>query len=350
MTGRHMLKGITTNSTVVGVLVAAGVLGSVEWSLSQTRDKGPWWPSPHGPKDQVGASNYITPQKVVKAVQLVKTGQIYELGHIYEGSMPQYGSRPYYISVVPAPGQPRQDGQGSVHEDYFNGFIGQMGTQFDALGHMGRAVKMADGSLKYVYYNGFTEEELTGTSRGLGGLEALGVEHVKPIITRGILVDIAGYKGVPVLDSRYEVTLADVRGALARQNVREDSIEPGDAILFNYGWAVNWTTPAKYNDSRFGVGENNGSPGIGIEVARWVTQRKASMVGADSCCVQVSPALQPGSPSVHHELFFNQGIYLLENMDLRELARDRVYEFLFVCTTLQIKGATGSPVRPIAIR
>ena len=136
---------------------------------------------PSWPKDQVGASNYITPQKVVKAVQLVKTGQIYELEHIY------------------------------------------------------------------------------------------------------------------VLDSRYEVTLADVRGALARQNVREDSIEPGDAILFNYGWAVNWNNPAKYNDSRFGVGENNGSPGIGIEVARSVPQRKASMVGADSCCVQVSPALQPNA-------------------------------------------------------
>jgi kynurenine formamidase len=67
------------------------------------------------------------------------------------------------------------------------------------------------------------------------------------------------------------------------------------------------------------------------------------MVGADSCCVQVSPALQPGSPSVHHELFFNQGIYLLENMNLRELARDRVYEFLFVCTPLQIRVRQGRP-------
>ena len=317
-------------------------------SVAQTRETGPWWPSPHGAKDQAGATNYITPQKVLKAVQLVKTGQMYELGHIYEGSMPQFGSRPYYIDVPPA-GRPRQAAGGSVHEDYFNGYIGQMGTQFDALGHMGEAVKMADGSLQFVYYNGFTEDELTGTNRGLGGLEALGVEQVKPIITRGILLDIAGQKGVPVLDSRYEVTVADVRGALARQNIREDSIEPGDAILFNYGWAVNWTNPSKYNDGRFGTGENKGSPGIGVEVARWLVERKASMVGADSCCVMVNPAPTPGSGNVHHELLFH-GTFLLENMDLRDLARDQVYQFLFVCTTERIKGATGSLVRPIAIR
>ena len=236
-----------------------------------------------------------------------------------------------------------------AQQDYFTGFIGQMGTQFDAFGHQGKVVRMADGTLKNVYYNGFTQEELTGRNRGVGGLEALGVEHVKPIITRGILIDIAGYKGVPVLDSRYEVTLADVRGALAKQGVREDSIEPGDAILFNYGWAVHWGNPAKYNDARFFVGENQGSPGIGVEVARWAVEKKASMVGADSCCVTIQPPTRPELGNVHHELLFG-GVMMLENMDLRELARDRVYEFLYLNLTERIRGATGSPVRPIAIR
>jgi kynurenine formamidase len=181
------------------------------------------------------------------------------------------------------------------------------------------------------------------------GLEALGVEHVKPIITRGILVDVAGFKGVPVLDSRYEVTLADVRGALSKQGIAEASIEAGDAILFNYGWAVNWTSPQKYNDSRFFVGENNGSPGIGLEVARWLVSKRVSMAGADSCCVQAQPPVTAGPRTVHHELL-NNGVLMLENMDLRELTRDRVYEFLYLNLTERIKGATGSPVRPIAIR
>ena len=70
-------------------------------------------------------------------------------------------------------------------------------------------------------------------------MEALGVEHTKPFITRGILVDIAGYKGVPTLAPDYEVTLEDVLGALERQGMSEDTIEQGDAVLFHYGWSVN---------------------------------------------------------------------------------------------------------------
>jgi len=329
------------------VLASLLLIGSIT-IVAQTREKGPWWPSKFGAKDQAGNSNLITPEKIMKALRIPKTGQTYELGHIYEASMPQYGNRPYYMTVQPAP-VPQKEGEGYAHSDYFTGYLGQMGTQFDALGHQGEALKMADGSVKMLYYNGFTEAELTGTNRGLGGLEALGVEQVKPIITRGILIDVAGYKNVPVLDSRYEVTVADVRGALAKQGIREDSIEAGDAILFNYGWAVNWNNSAKYNDSRFFVGENQGSPGIGLEVARWLVSKNVSMAGADSCCVQVQPPLTPDPRTVHHELFFG-GVFMLENMDLRELARDRVYEFLYLNLTERIKGATGSPVRPVAIR
>ncbi len=72
------------------------------------------------------------------------------------------------------------------------------------------------------------------------------------------------------------------------------------------------------------------------------------MVGADSCCVQIMPPT--GSDNVHHILFFAEGIPLLENMELKDVARDQVYEFLFLNLTLPIKGATGSPVRPIAVR
>jgi kynurenine formamidase len=338
------------NARSIGRVAAATTLTAALTGLlgAQTREKGPWWPSPHGPKDQAGNSNYVTPEKIMKALRIPKTGQTYELGYIYERTMPQYGDRPYFLSVQPA-APPTKEGVGAVHRDYFTGFIGQMGTQFDAFGHQGQSVRMADGTVKNVYYNGFTEEELTGARQGVDGLENLGVEQVKPIITRGILVDVAGFKGVPVLGPRYEVTMADVRGALAKQGVSEASIEAGDAILFNYGWAVNWTSPQKYNDSRFFVGENQGSPGIGLEVARWLVEKKASMAGADSCCVQAQPPVTPGPRTVHHELL-NNGVLMLENMNLTELARDRVYEFLYLNLTERIKGATGSPVRPIAVR
>ncbi len=317
-------------------------------ATAQTREAGPWWPSPHGRDDQIGSANYITPAKILAALSIPRTGQTYELGHVYEQGMPLYGDRPWYMVTIPAP-TPTRPGGGYAHSEYFTGFIGQMGTQWDALGHQGEYLRMADGSIKTVYYNGFTEEDLTGQNRGLNGLEALGAEHSKPIIARGILIDIAAYKGVTTLDAGYEVTVADIRGALARQNIRESSIEPGDAIFFNYGWSVHWGNPSKYNDSYVGVGENEGSPGIARAGAEWVVEKKASIVGADSCCVEVRPRPDP-TAIVHHILFRKEGVTMLENMVFDELAADEVYEFLFLGLPERIKGATGSMMRPIAIR
>lgn len=338
---------MTRNQTPLLALAASACLLGAHTGSTQTREEGPWWPSVHGPEDQAGASNYVTAEKILAALQIPRTGQTYELGHIYETFMPQYGYRPYFLQVLPAQ-PPEAAGAGVTQRDYFTGFIGQMGTQFDALGHQGETVQMADGTLQNVYYNGFMQPELTGTNRGLHGLEALGTEHVKPFITRGILIDVAGYKGVESLAAGYEVTMDDVRGALARQGMDEETVQQGDAVLFNYGWAVNWTNPAKYNDSYVGVGENEGSPGIYAEVTRWLIGRRVSLVGADSCCVEVRP--RPGTDNVHRMLFLRDGIPLLENMELRELAGDEAYEFLFLALTERIKGATGSPVRPIAVR
>lgn len=335
-------KTYTTLATLALLLFTPPLIAA------QTRQQGPWWPNAQwGPEDQAGASNWITPEKTLRAVRLVTTGKTYELGHVYERGMPLYGNTTFSL-VTPAPFPPsRGENKATWFMDYFSGELGQVGTQFDSLGHAGMKMKMADGSEKDVFYNGFTRDEINSP----WGLRALGVERVRPIITRGILLDIAGYKGVDALPGRYEVTVADVRGALARQKMTEESIEPGDAILLNYGWARNWGNPSLYNDARFGVGENKGSPGIGVAVARWIAERKASLVGADSCCVEVDP--NPDTKldhPVHQELLMRNGIFILENLDLRALAAERVYEFLFVFTPLRFKGASGSPGRPLAIR
>jgi kynurenine formamidase len=261
--------------------------------------------------------------------------------------MPAFGDRPYYLNVTPPPIPPDETGRIALSE-YFTGFIGQMGTQFDALAHQGLSMQMADGSMKTVFYNGFTSEELFENNRGRGGVEALGVEQMKPFITRGVLIDIAGYKGLGNLPAAYEVTMDDVRGALERQGMSVDSITQGDAVLFNYGWSVNWTNPSKYNDSYVGTGENEGSPGIYADVARWLVSRQVALVGADSCCIEVRP--RPGDDNLHLILMLEGGIALLENMELRELAAADAWEFLFLTLPERIKGATGSPARPIAIR
>jgi hypothetical protein len=144
-------------SALAGLCVILASQGS-----AQTRERGPWWPSPHGAEDQAGASNYVTPAKILTALRIPATGQTYELGQIYEESMPQYGSRPFYLQVTPPP-PPTAEG-GVALSEYFTGFIGQMGTQFDALGHQGANLRMADGSLETVFYNGLCSVPTAGAA------------------------------------------------------------------------------------------------------------------------------------------------------------------------------------------
>jgi len=305
----------------------------------QTREAGPWWPNAEwGPMDQAGASNRITAEKILQALTVVQTGRVYEIGQVYERGMPLGGTRDYALRLVPAI-EPTGSNRVLYNDEFLSAEVGQVGTQFDGLGHVGGEVRYADGTLNRVFYNGFTTAEMNAGT----GLRQLGIEHIKPLITRGVLVDLPTYKGVQRLEGGYEVTLADVRGALQRQGIAESSIMPGDAVLFRYGWAQLWTTPAAYMGAAL--------PGIGVEVARWLVERKVTVTGGDTSTNEVSPNPTRGLViPVHQELMMKSGIFNIENLTFEELAADRAYEFLFVATPIRFKGATGSPLRPLAIR
>ena len=321
----------------VGVLIALTFAGST--LAGQTRAKGPWWPHPiWGAADQAGGSNWITPEKILQSLKLVKTGKVYDVGQVYEHGMPLYGQRTFSLTIPAPSGGAFGANQLVGNDEFVVGEIGQIGTQFDGPGHIGQQLTMADGSVQDIYYNGHPWSEVGGRY----GLAKLGIENIKPIITRAVLIDIAGYKGVTNLPRGYEVTVADVRGALAKQGMTEDGIAPGDAILFAYGWSALWRKPAEYSA---------GQPGIGLEVARWVVDRKPSMVGSDSPGLEVTP--NPDARliyPVHQELITKNGIWNQENLHFEELVAERAYEFLFVFTPVRFKGATGSPGRPIAVR
>jgi kynurenine formamidase len=306
---------------------------------AQTREAGAWWPNTEwGAMDQAGASNRITAQKIVTAMRLVETGRVFEIGQVYERGMPLGGTRDFALRLVPAI-EPTGNNRVLYNDEFLAAEVGQVGTQFDGLGHIGSEVRYADGSLQRVFYNGYTSAEMNAGT----GLRRLGIEHVKPIITRGILVDLPAYKDVQRLEGGYEVTLADVRGALARQGIDERSIAPGDAVLFRYGWAQLWSMPAQYNGAAL--------PGIGVEVAQWLVERKIAVTGGDTSTNEVSPNPTRGLViPVHQELMMKNGIFNIENMTFEELAAARTYEFLFMATPLRFKGATGSPLRPLAIR
>ena len=305
---------------------------------AQERSSEPWWPHPlWGAEDQAGASNWVTPEKVLEAVQLVTHGRIYELGHVYDNAMPLFGGRSFSL-VLSATSGPYGRNRLLANEEFVSTQLGQVGTQFDGPGHIGMRITMPDGAPRDVYYNGVTSDAMVSPS----GLRRLGVENVRPYVTRGILVDIAGFKGIEALAPGYEVTLADVRGALGRAGIVEADIQPGDALFFRYGWATRWTQPELYNQT---------APGIGLEVAHWIVAQQVALVGSDGSTteVQSNPDGELAFP-VHQELIMKNGIFNIENMTFEELLHDQVYEFMFVFTPLRIRGATGSPGRPIAIR
>lgn len=299
---------------------------------AQTREAGPWWPHPlWGAQDQAGASNWISPEKIAAAAKWITTGKTYELGHLYEREMFVPSNRTFQLFIPSFPTYGPAADSVVFNDELLVAQIGQVGTQFDGLGHPGKLMTMADGTTTEVFYNGFTGAEMKNPF----GLQKLGIEHIKPIITTGIMIDIPGGLGLDTLADGHEVSLAEVRAALVRQGIDESDISPGDAILFNFGWWRNWYTDFVMDDQR--------RPFISMEVVQWLISKQPSMVGSD--------AILDGQVfHVHTELTMKNGIFNLEWMDFESLLADEVYQFMFIFTPLRIKGATGSPGRPLAIR
>jgi kynurenine formamidase len=339
---REFLHG----GVAAGMAAAGGVLASQQVAQAQTAGAmetpiGPkWWPSRWGPQDEAGASNLMTPQKVLEAARLIKTGKVYELGRPYQAEQPAFGTRAFVLRIPGSPANEEPFGKNKLvyHDDFLATEIGQTGTQFDGLGHIGCEVGKRGDLSEVRYYNGFTELEVFN----LNGLKKLGIEKVKPFFTRGVLVDMVAFRGRN-LNLGEVIKPPDVLGALSRQGIAEASFQPGDAIFFRTGWAEqHWIK----NNAEY----NKGCPGIGLDVAKWVAQKQLCVVGSDTWPVEAVPGESPDYPFiVHNELLTRNGIFLHENMDLSEVARDRVYEFAYVFAPLRIKGGTGSPGRPIAI-
>jgi hypothetical protein len=307
----HVIYELTPLCLLTTALLAAGFFALPHAAYAQ--EEAPWWPHPiWGSDDQTGASNWITPENVMQSLSVVQTGKVYELGFMYHRDMPLIGSRTYQLSLPSTAGPFGESGM-MAHGEKLTADIGQIGTQFDGLGHIGKRITDKSGEDRDVFYNGFTAEDVYAPD----GLKRLGIEHVKSVIIRGILIDVAGYKATPTLPDGYVVTMDDVRNALIRQNIDESSIRPGDALLFNFGWWHIADEHERYTSFN--------RPGINDEVAQWIIEKKASMIGSDSS------ADPPGQYSVHFELLMKNGIYNLGFMTFESLLADEIHEFLFIC-------------------
>ncbi len=291
-------------------------------------------PAQWGAEDQAGASNTQTPEKALQAAALIVEGQTYSLTRTFEPSMPMFGERVFAVRGTGAPaGGPFGENNAIYNDDFIAGEINQIGTQFDALGHVG--VMGPDGP---VYYGGRPGSQVHGPN----GLLALGVEHVKPFFTRGVLVDMESLNGGPLQPGR-EVTEDDIRAALAAQGVDADSLSSGDVVMIHTGWGRLWGV----DNARYLAG----APGIGLEAAIWLAEMGVAMIGADNAAVEAQPGSTPGmAMPVHQEMLARRGVYLMENVATERLADAGVTEFAFTFTPVPFRGATGAPGAALAIR
>jgi kynurenine formamidase len=274
---------------------------------------------------------------------MIKQGKIYDMTRVYSEDMPLMNltpqTRKYTLTV---PGSPSWGPLGNNklvwNEEFIAGHLGQDGTQFDALCHMG-TVLGKPGDLNGIrYYNGFSHADI-GTGRGF---TKLGVENVPPIFTRGILIDIAAYKG-RMLELSEEFSVKDIKSALKLQGMSVDDIEEGDALFYHTGWGSLWGV----NNAKF----NSGVPGLSDKAGDWVVEKKVVLVGTDNWGVEAIPGPDLNNFAPNHQKFLvENGIYIMENLDFSSLISAKVYKFAFVFGAVPFKGATGSPGRPFALR
>ena len=243
-------------------------------------------------------------------IRKVASGEIIELGHELSPTIPVSPNHPgFKMALLRRHGDMvREDGQSASNEMILMG--GHTGTHLDALSHVSFKGKLHGGIDAYAAQIGTR-------------FNKLGLETVKPIVTRGILLDVAGYKKVNTINPPEPITDKLLEKVAAAQSI---NIEPGDAVLIRSGWSAFWNDSSKY------IGNESGVPGPDESAAKWLSKQGIGYTGHDSMAYEY---LAPGSGHAllpaHTHLLVDSGIRIIENMDLDKLASLKIYEFLFVC-------------------
>jgi kynurenine formamidase len=201
------------------------------------------------------------------------------------------------------------------------------GTHIDALSHQARDLVMFGGVA------------VDGTETP-AGFSRLGIETVPPLVRRGVLLDVCGHKGQRLLPAKYGITADDLAGCAAAQGAQ---VRSGDVLLVRTGYGALWRGQEQVYLDAAGVSKSG---------TLWAAECGVAAVGADNMAWDVPDERDPDSGSTlfaHVYLLAQKGIYIIENLNLEELAADRRWAFAFVAVPLKLEGATGSPIRPLAL-
>lgn len=289
-----------------------------------------------GDDDEIGTLNFVTPEKRIEAARLVRTGKVINLGMPFDknGPFPAGGFRvnPVHVmTLLPSDTANSADGMISADDMVVTGL--QSATQWDGLAHVGYGG---------MFYNGVPARAVnsfTGASRN--GFP----EVIDRLVSRGVLLDIAGLKGLDRLPDSYEVTAADLTAAEERQGV---TVGSGDILLLRTGW-YKWFLEG---DREHFLGD---SAGPGLDSCQWLYDREVAALAVDNWSGEVWPSSVRGASIPFHQVVIrDMGLTLGEMFDLEGLAadceEDGVWEFLLVAPGLGVTGAVGSPVTPLAFK
>ena len=263
-------------------------------------------------------------RNVSTLIDLLEHAKAYDLAQPFYVGMPHHPVHPPFLfgltkrhgdTVTPG-------GASSAAEAITLG--GHVGTHIDALCHF---------SCGGLLHGGIPVKDVQSYG---GGLERYAVDGITGILRRGVLLDIAKLAGVEELPADFSITVQHLEAAEAAQGV---TVTPGSVCLIRTGWARFWDDPVKYIRQVRGPGPEKAG-------AEWLSARGVFAAGSDTIAFERVPAVDM---PVHVHLLVEHGIHIIEALNMEELARDGVYEFAFVAAPLKIRGATGSPLRPLAL-
>lgn len=304
--------------------------------------------SPFGPDDEIGMLNLITPESRREIMARVDAGTVYDLSQEYFPGMPFFasyrGELPYQIYMAATPnGRPVDENELGARA--FSPAVGKadrmeavsrssdaiamythQGTHIDQLNHQG---------YHGVIWNRYEAKDHIGSRHW----HRCGANKQPPIIARGILIDVAASHGVDCLPMSYGITESDLREAMRVERVE---VRPGDVVLIRTGQMTRWPDAAFHGNGK--------EPGLTIEAARFLAFAGAILIGADNLGVEQWPSVDPKNwLPVHTFLLAEAGVPILEQANLEEIAAAHLYEFGFMASVIRLRGATGSPVRPLVM-
>ena len=247
--------------------------------------------------------------------------QVFDLGRELSAEIPHHPNHPPFMFSITKLHGDMVDAFGNSASSDIITMGTHVGTHIDGLAHFAR-----DGFI-------FGPTRALDISTKTGGYSQYGMETVPPIVAPAVVADIPRYLGLDRLPDDHLVTVEELSATLEQQ---ESPIPAGGALLVRTGWGQEWPN----------VTHPHESAGPGIEAVMWAWDQGARIFGSDTIPFEKLP--MDASP-VHRALLIERGAHIFEAMDLEPVCAAGAWQFLLVAAPMKIRGATGAPVRPVAI-